>query len=135
MKVHFYIRYRTQYGESLLVSGNCPELGNDHPDRALALEYLHDDLWHGAAELGKKMPATLTYRYHHCDSAGQVQTEWDKDRHLQLSDTRANSSADKPPNKDDLAKNPRRSNSPSSVDIRLSPGNGISVSVKSNQLV
>ena len=34
----FNIEYRTNWGEEVRVSGSIPELGNEHPDKALPLQ-------------------------------------------------------------------------------------------------
>jgi len=34
MKVQFYLRFHTEFGQSLLVSGNVEELGNDDQSKA-----------------------------------------------------------------------------------------------------
>jgi 4-alpha-glucanotransferase len=35
MKVQFYLRFHTGFGESLFISGNTDELGNDDVSKAL----------------------------------------------------------------------------------------------------
>lgn len=63
MRIHFYLRFHTQLGQSLLVSGNCAQLGNNSIDQAVSLEYLNNDFWHGIFEFDTKEVARLTYRY------------------------------------------------------------------------
>ena len=38
MTLSFNIEYRTNWGEEVRVSGSIPELGNEHPDKALPLQ-------------------------------------------------------------------------------------------------
>ena len=45
MTIQFYLRFHTKYGESLLVSGDAEELGNNDPAKALLLEYLNNEFW------------------------------------------------------------------------------------------
>ncbi len=40
MKLQFYLRFHTEYGQSLWISGNADELGNDDAAKALPMEYL-----------------------------------------------------------------------------------------------
>ena len=51
MIVHFYLRYSTQFGQTLFVSGNTPVLGNDEITGSFPLTYLNDQLWHGSMEI------------------------------------------------------------------------------------
>ena len=50
MKVDFYLRFHTQFGQTLAVVGNLPVLGSDDPDKALPLEFLNDEYWHASVE-------------------------------------------------------------------------------------
>lgn len=84
IKIHFYIRFSTRYGQSLHVSGNTDALGNNDPSKALALNYLSDEYWYGVTET--ESPAdqdNIIYRYHLKDENGESVTEWGNDRHLQ----------------------------------------------------
>src|SRR5688500_17362897 len=45
MKLNFYIRYYTRLGESLSISGNISELGNEELSAALPMQYLNHDFW------------------------------------------------------------------------------------------
>lgn len=55
MRLQFYLRFHTQVGQSLWISGNAEELGNDDPQQALALEYLNEEFWQATIEIRKKM--------------------------------------------------------------------------------
>lgn len=64
MTVHFYLRYSTQFGQNLFVSGNADVLGNDDPAKAFPLEYLNEQLWYGAADIDPgQLEGPLNYRY------------------------------------------------------------------------
>jgi 4-alpha-glucanotransferase len=54
MKVQFYLRFHTEYGQSLLISGNTEELGNDELSNALLMTYLNDDMWAATIEVKQK---------------------------------------------------------------------------------
>ena len=54
MTIQFYLRFHTKYGESLLVSGDAEELGNNDPAKALLLEYLNNEFWTGTINVKKK---------------------------------------------------------------------------------
>lgn len=45
MSIHFYLRYKTAFGQTLWISGNCPELDNGFRENALPLSYVNDEFW------------------------------------------------------------------------------------------
>jgi len=45
MKVQFYLRFQTEFGDSLLISGNTDELGNDDLSKALPMTYFNEEFW------------------------------------------------------------------------------------------
>lgn len=45
MKLKFELHYNTSYGEELYVLGSIVPLGEDHPERALKMNYVKDGLW------------------------------------------------------------------------------------------
>lgn len=51
MKVHFSIRYKTVWGQRLLVTGNIPALGNGDPKQALSLSYNFPEEWTGMVDV------------------------------------------------------------------------------------
>ncbi len=75
MKIHFYLRYATQYGQSLFLSLN------DDPT-LLPLQYLNAENWHLELDIDPKKVKTLQYRYHFRDRSGAEKTEWGNDRIL-----------------------------------------------------
>src|ERR1051325_3391571 len=81
MKLQFYIRYSTQFGQSLWVSGDIKGLGNNDPENALPLSYLNDEFWQGAIEVkNKKLPKTVRYKYFLKNKNGEIVWEWGNDR-------------------------------------------------------
>ena len=78
MKVHFYLRYCTQFGESLFISLQHQPMQ--------PLEYLNDDLWEGVFEVDPKKTETLHWQYHFCAVNGSITTEWESERQLNLAD-------------------------------------------------
>ncbi len=64
MVIHFYLRFSTKFGQSILVSGDAYELGNDDAATAPALQYLNDELWHGSITLtADKAMTPIRYKY------------------------------------------------------------------------
>lgn len=54
MTIRFYLRFHTEYGESLFVSGDTEELGSNDAAKAMPLEYLNSELWTGTINVKKK---------------------------------------------------------------------------------
>ncbi|HRI59506.1 MAG TPA: 4-alpha-glucanotransferase [Saprospiraceae bacterium] len=76
MKIHFYLRYRTQLGESFSI------ILSD--GRQLPLEYLNDEFWHTSADVNAKTHSSLGYRYIFQNKDGDIKYETDPDRSLQI---------------------------------------------------
>ncbi len=51
MTIHFYLRFHTHFGQTLLVSGDIDALGNDKIADAFPLTYYNHEFWHGSIEL------------------------------------------------------------------------------------
>lgn len=64
MVIHFYLRFSTKFGQSIFVSGDTDLLGNDDTSKALPIQYLNDQLWHGSVEIDKAITAEpIKYKY------------------------------------------------------------------------
>src|SRR4030095_2641758 len=84
MKVQFYLRFHTEYGQSLLISGNTEELGNDDLSNALLMTYLNDEFWVTTIELKPKKLGQLRYKYLLQTSDGEIIPEFGNDRTASL---------------------------------------------------
>lgn len=80
MKIHFYVRFHTNYGQSLSVSGNHELLGNDDLTKTFPLTYLNEELWHGMIDSGETIPDTILYRYILTHDNNDQTVEWGNDR-------------------------------------------------------
>lgn len=83
MKIHFYLRYHTQFGESFSLRLD--------DGQSVALECLNDDLWHGSAEIKTKGRASTTYTYILHDLEGIEKPEANPDRVLSIAELPADS--------------------------------------------
>lgn len=84
MKFQFYLRFHTQYGQSLWISGNTEELGNDDPAKALLMDYLNDDFWAVSIEIKRKdLAKRISYKYLMKDENGEWIREWGRDRFVE----------------------------------------------------
>lgn len=84
MKIHFYVRFHTQYGQLLAVTGNVEALGGNDVEKAFTLTYLNNDYWHGTVEVDPKKPDTIQYKYILKNEDGFRILEWGDDRIIHL---------------------------------------------------
>ncbi|MBS1620694.1 MAG: 4-alpha-glucanotransferase [Bacteroidetes bacterium] len=81
MKLQFYLKFHTAFGQSLWISGAIDELGNDDPSSALPMEYLNDEFWQCTVHIKKKnLEEPVLYKYYLKNKDGEVIWEWGKDR-------------------------------------------------------
>jgi 4-alpha-glucanotransferase len=81
MQFQFYLRYHTSFGQSLYISGNTAELGDNNFERALPMEYLNNEFWHISIDIRRKdLPAKVTYKYLLKNDNGEIVAEWGDDR-------------------------------------------------------
>src|SRR5262249_5661459 len=83
--VLFYLRFHTEFGEGLLLSGNVAELGNNDPQKALPMTYLNEEFWEIAAEIPDDKIASLRYKYFLCTKEGELIPEAASDRCFDIS--------------------------------------------------
>jgi len=81
MQVHFYIRFHTHFGQSLLLTGNHPSLGADDLSGALSMNYLNEQFWHVSIEV-KALDEPIVYKYMVLGTDGVVTEEWGNDKVL-----------------------------------------------------
>ena len=77
MKIQFYIRYNTRFGESLHIS-----LNNQEP---VPLSYLNEEFWEVTITVDPGQSPELQWSYIFKDRDGELKTEWSGDRKLNLS--------------------------------------------------
>lgn len=76
MKIHFYLRYTTKFGDSI-------ELRTDAGHR-VTLHYVNDSFWHGSLFLAKASSTPLAYSYTVNHQDGTAHEEWSSDRFIVL---------------------------------------------------
>lgn len=84
MKIDFYIRFRTKFGESLAITGNLPVLGNQDVTQALPMEFLNEEFWHASIDLDPALLTKLHYQYVFTTDNGEVIKEEEKFRQIDL---------------------------------------------------
>lgn len=85
MKIDFYLRFHTKFGQSLAVTGNLLSLGNHNPKKALSLQFLNHDFWYTSVEVDASEYDTLHYHYLFVNEQGEVIPEGENDRIVSLS--------------------------------------------------
>lgn len=77
--IHFYIRFSTQFGQGLLLSGNIAQLGNGDITHAVNMQYLNESFWHFELQLEndlKDLPPVIEYKYLFREKNGSIYEEW-----------------------------------------------------------
>jgi 4-alpha-glucanotransferase len=88
MKIVFYLRFHTKFGQSLAITGNLPVLGNNDSARALSMSFLSDQLWQASIEIDSSETESLQYRYIFFDENGNTEKEAEKERSVEIRKTR-----------------------------------------------
>ncbi|HEU4472880.1 MAG TPA: 4-alpha-glucanotransferase [Flavisolibacter sp.] len=84
MKIDFYLRFHTQFGQTLAIVGNQPSLGNDDLAHALPLEFLSDAFWTASIEIDPAETDTLHYRYVFISENGERKKEAERNRVIDI---------------------------------------------------
>ena len=84
MHLQFFLRFHTEFGQSLWISGNTEELGMDVPEDAIPMVYLDDEFWQATIQVPqKKWPKQgIIYKYYLRTKEGELIGEWRHDRVL-----------------------------------------------------
>ncbi|MDR3713813.1 MAG: 4-alpha-glucanotransferase [Puia sp.] len=80
MNLQFYLRFHTQPGQSIFISGNIDALGNGDPAKALGAVYLDSEYWQAAVTLSGPPAEPIRYHYIIRYTDGAVREEWGDDR-------------------------------------------------------
>jgi 4-alpha-glucanotransferase len=84
MKVQFYLRFHTEFGQTLFISGNTDELGNDEVSNAIPMTYINEEFWMAAVELKQKKLPHLQYKYILKTKEEEIVPEAGNDRSVDL---------------------------------------------------
>ncbi|MBD0276790.1 MAG: 4-alpha-glucanotransferase [Flavisolibacter sp.] len=83
MKIHFYLRFHTRFGQSLSITGNIPELGSNKGEKGVSMQFLNEDFWHLSIDIIDIIESdqhTLHYQYIYTSETGDVIKEAEKHR-------------------------------------------------------
>jgi 4-alpha-glucanotransferase len=84
MLVHFFVRFSTQHGQSILLCGNTGEIGLDNWQNAYELKYFNDEFWQASVQFAD-VQQPLQYSYAIKNSDGSLNQEWET-RSINLSE-------------------------------------------------
>ena len=63
MEITFVLNgFRTEYGQHVKVTGNCPELGNWDLEKAFKLEYINENMWLGNIAMPESAGKPIVYK-------------------------------------------------------------------------
>ncbi|HTL54853.1 MAG TPA: 4-alpha-glucanotransferase [Candidatus Limnocylindrales bacterium] len=82
MRITFQLRFHTQFGQSLWLSGNHEILGNGSIEEAVPLQYLNEELWQVTLVIPQNAvpDADIVYGYFLREADGGICCDWGKDR-------------------------------------------------------
>ncbi|HEX2532205.1 MAG TPA: 4-alpha-glucanotransferase, partial [Chitinophagaceae bacterium] len=84
MKIDFFLRFHTKFGQQLALTGSIPELGGGDPGQALALAYYNEECWHLSVDIDPEQHPEFRYRYLFTDTDGSTARDGETERVLQL---------------------------------------------------
>jgi len=85
MKISFYIRYYTVFGEELFISGNNRFLGDNEPSKAVALKWYNEDFWWVTIYFPEDFDDNIQYKYILKDKKGVQIFDGEENRFIDLS--------------------------------------------------
>lgn len=85
MKINFYIRYHTTFGEELFISGNNKFLGDNDPSKAVPLKWFNEDFWHIGIDFPEDFDDNIHYKYILKDTKGVQIFDGEENRFIDLS--------------------------------------------------
>src|SRR5450432_424696 len=88
MKLHFYVRFHTEVGQSLNIIGNIEELGNDNPSKAFPMTFLNNDFWQATVEIDDAKLHKIHYKYVLVFNDGFKVVEWGDDKEIDFKSSR-----------------------------------------------
>jgi len=91
LKLDFYLRFYTHPGQSILLVGDIPELGDGQVGSAIGLNYVNGEFWHGSVTLSQLPAAPIHYHYVLHNTDGTLTEEWGDDKFI---DTQAFTAAE-----------------------------------------
>ena len=82
-KLNFHLRFKTNFGQTIFITGNHPLLGNGNIETAVPMVYLNEDYWvlHLATK-GLLKAETIHYSYFIQNADGTRIFDWGSDKSI-----------------------------------------------------
>jgi 4-alpha-glucanotransferase len=82
-KLNFHLRFKTNFGQTIYITGNHPLLGNGNIEKAVPMVYLNEDYWvlHLATK-GLLKAETISYSYFIQNQDGTRIFDWGSDKSI-----------------------------------------------------
>ena len=82
-KLNFHLRFKTNFGQAIFITGNHPLLGNGNIEQAIPMVYLNEDYWvlHLATK-GLSKDETIQYSYFIQNADGTRSFDWGSDKSI-----------------------------------------------------
>ncbi len=81
IQLHFQIRYHTDFGQNLFLTGNHLMLGNGDIANAIPMQYLNEQAWTVSLDLPKhSITSPIQYNYVLVNADGSTVVDWGNDR-------------------------------------------------------
>jgi 4-alpha-glucanotransferase len=84
MKIQFYLRFHTKFGESIFIKGNVDALGNNDTSKAFPMQYSSNEFWQCSIEVDDAQ-TDIQYSYYFTEQDGTKIYEWGNDRVIDAS--------------------------------------------------
>ncbi|MCU0322707.1 MAG: hypothetical protein MUE72_09840 [Chitinophagaceae bacterium] len=84
--ITFQLKFRTNYGQIIFITGNHPQLGNGNIEEAIAMQYLNEDFWQLTVAFSNE-GEPFSYNYFVKNADGTVSYDWGKDKQIDPSTT------------------------------------------------
>ncbi|HVZ57535.1 MAG TPA: 4-alpha-glucanotransferase [Chitinophagaceae bacterium] len=80
MKIQFYLRFHTEFGQSLWIRFESGLPGGESRQEPMAMTYLNEEFWFATLELPARPKEAITYKYLLKGKDGEWVQEWGNDR-------------------------------------------------------
>jgi 4-alpha-glucanotransferase len=84
MKIDFYFRFHTKFGEKIFITGNTFPLGHGDDKMAMPMAFLDKDFWHVTIEINEADQQVLHYQYFYKNDKNEYIKEGEKQRKIVL---------------------------------------------------
>ncbi|MES2332953.1 MAG: 4-alpha-glucanotransferase [Bacteroidota bacterium] len=90
-KIIFQLRFHTEYGQDIFISGDHPLLGDGVTENAVPLQYFNSEYWYLVLDLDKAemIDQKITYHYILRNADGIYNYDWGNDKTIDPSKTKA----------------------------------------------